>query len=36
MTPYKVTPGAMSTGCNAAVGAATQLQSELHGFPSPV
>lgn len=36
MTPYKVIPGAISTGCNAAVGAATQLQSELHGFPSPV
>lgn len=36
MTPYKVIPGAISTGCNAAVGASTQLQSELHGFPSPV
>jgi thioredoxin reductase len=36
MTMYKVIPGAISTGCNAAVGASTQLQSELHGFPSPV
>lgn len=36
MTQYKVIPGAISTGCNAAVGASTQLQSETHGFPSPV
>ncbi|KAI3394512.1 hypothetical protein diail_2601 [Diaporthe ilicicola] len=36
MTPYKVVPGAISTGCNAAVGASTQIQSEEHGFPSPV
>lgn len=36
ITPYKVIPGAISSGCNAAVGAATQLQSELHGFPSPI
>lgn len=36
MTPYKVIPGAISSGCNAAVGASTQLQSEIHGFPSPV
>lgn len=36
MTMYKVIPGALSSACNAAVGASTQLQSELHGFPSPV
>lgn len=36
ITPYKVIPGAISSGCNAAVGGSTQLQSELHGFPSPV
>lgn len=36
MTMYKVIPGAISSGCNAAVGASTQLQSEVHGFPSPV
>lgn len=36
ITPYKVIPGAISSGCNAAVGAATQIQSELHGFTSPV
>lgn len=36
MTMYKVIPGAISSGCNAAVGASTQLQSEMHGFPSPV
>lgn len=36
ITPYKVIPGAMSSGCNAAVGVSTQLQAEKHGFPSPL
>lgn len=36
MTPYQVIPGAISSGCNAAVGASTQLQAELYGFPSPI
>lgn len=36
ITPYKVIPGAMSSGCNAAVGASTQIQAEMHGLPSPV
>lgn len=36
MTMYKVIPGAISSGCNAAVGVSTQIQSEQHGFPSPV
>ena len=31
ITPYKVTPGAISSGCNASVGAATQLQAEKYG-----
>ena len=31
ITPYKVTPGAISSGCNAGVGAATQLQAEKSG-----
>ena len=31
VTPYKVVPGAISSGCNAGVGAATQLQSEKYG-----
>lgn len=34
MTPYKVTPGAISSGCNAAVGISMQLQAEKHGFQS--
>lgn len=36
ITPYKVIPGAISSGCIAAVGVSTQLQSEFHGLPSPV
>lgn len=31
ITPYKVIPGAISSGCNAAVGASTQLLAEKHG-----
>ncbi|KAI0138615.1 hypothetical protein F4776DRAFT_619199 [Hypoxylon sp. NC0597] len=31
ITPYKVTPGAISSGCNAAVAASTQLQAEKYG-----
>ncbi|KAI0883506.1 FAD/NAD(P)-binding domain-containing protein [Annulohypoxylon maeteangense] len=34
ITPYKVTPGAISSGCNAAVAASTQLQAEKHGLPA--
>ncbi|PHH90386.1 hypothetical protein CDD83_3836 [Cordyceps sp. RAO-2017] len=30
ITPYKVIPGALSSGCNAAVAASTQLQAEKH------
>ena len=30
ITPYKVVPGAISSGCNAAVAAATQLQAEIY------
>ncbi|KAI1384596.1 uncharacterized protein F4822DRAFT_367754 [Hypoxylon trugodes] len=30
ITPYKVTPGAISSGCNAAVAVSTQLQAEKH------
>ncbi|KAF3067453.1 Bifunctional thioredoxin reductase/thioredoxin [Daldinia childiae] len=33
ITPYKVTPGAISSGCNAAVAASTQLQAEKYGQP---
>ncbi|KAI1214201.1 FAD/NAD(P)-binding domain-containing protein [Annulohypoxylon truncatum] len=33
ITPYKVTAGAISSGCNAAVAASTQLQSEKYGQP---
>lgn len=36
ITPYKVIPGAISSGCNAAMGASTQLQAEKHNFPSQV
>ena len=31
ITPYKVIPGAISSGCNAAVAVSTQLQSEKYG-----
>ncbi|KAI1453654.1 FAD/NAD(P)-binding domain-containing protein [Annulohypoxylon moriforme] len=31
ITPYKVTAGAISSGCNAAVAASTQLQAEKYG-----
>ncbi|KAI0473443.1 FAD/NAD(P)-binding domain-containing protein [Xylariaceae sp. FL0804] len=31
ITPYKIIPGAISSGCNAAAAAATQLQAEKHG-----
>lgn len=30
ITPYKVIPGALSSGCNAAVAAITQLQAEKY------
>ncbi|KAI0893442.1 hypothetical protein F4806DRAFT_488387 [Annulohypoxylon nitens] len=33
ITPYKVTPGAISSGCNAAVAVSTQLQAEKYGLP---
>ncbi|KAI0145337.1 hypothetical protein GGR57DRAFT_480467 [Xylariaceae sp. FL1272] len=33
MTPYKVIPGSISTGCNAAVAISSQLQAEKNGFP---
>lgn len=33
ITPYKVIPGAISSGCNAAVAASTQLQAEKYGQP---
>ncbi|KAI0385081.1 hypothetical protein F5Y04DRAFT_269031 [Hypomontagnella monticulosa] len=33
ITPYKVTAGAISSGCNAAVAASTQLQAEKYGLP---
>ncbi|KAI1469544.1 FAD/NAD(P)-binding domain-containing protein [Daldinia caldariorum] len=33
ITPYKVTPGAISSGCNAGVAASTQLQAEKYGQP---
>ncbi|KAI1116644.1 FAD/NAD(P)-binding domain-containing protein [Nemania sp. NC0429] len=33
ITPYKVIPGAISSGCNAAVAATTQLQAEKYGQP---
>lgn len=33
ITPYKIIPGAISSGCNAAVGASMQLQAEKYGFP---
>lgn len=36
ITPYNVIPGAISSGCNAAVGVSTQLQAEKHGLPSPL
>ncbi|KAL1852084.1 hypothetical protein Daus18300_012296 [Diaporthe australafricana] len=36
MTPNKVVPTAISTGCSAAVGVSTQLQSEKYGFKSVV
>ncbi|KAI1130732.1 FAD/NAD(P)-binding domain-containing protein [Nemania abortiva] len=36
ITPYKVIPGAISSGCNAAVAASTQLQAEKYGQPSMV
>ncbi len=31
ITPYKVIPGAISSGCNAAVAVSTQLQAEKYG-----
>ena len=31
VTPYKVTPGAISSGCNAAVAASAQLEAEASG-----
>lgn len=33
ITPYKVIPGAISSGCNAAVAVSTQLQAEKYGLP---
>ncbi|KAI3401509.1 hypothetical protein diail_10943 [Diaporthe ilicicola] len=36
MTPNKVVPTAIASGCNAAVGVSTQLQSEKYGFKSVV
>ncbi|KAJ8133435.1 hypothetical protein O1611_g181 [Lasiodiplodia mahajangana] len=36
ITPYKVIPGAISSGCNAAVAASAQLQAEKYGQPSMV
>ena len=36
VTPYKVTPGAISSGCNAAVAASSQLQAEASGHHSVV
>ena len=36
VTPYKVTPGAISSGCNAAVAASAQLQAEVFGHHSMV
>ncbi|KAI0102108.1 FAD/NAD(P)-binding domain-containing protein [Nemania sp. FL0031] len=36
ITPYKVIPGAISSGCNAAVAVSTQLQAEKYGLPSMV
>ncbi|CAJ2503458.1 Uu.00g108520.m01.CDS01 [Anthostomella pinea] len=33
ITPYKVIPGAISSGCNAAVAVASQLQAEKYGQP---
>ncbi|KAI0006990.1 FAD/NAD(P)-binding domain-containing protein [Xylariaceae sp. FL0662B] len=33
ITPYKVIPGAISSGCNAAVACSTQLQAEKYGQP---
>ncbi|KAI0972068.1 FAD/NAD(P)-binding domain-containing protein [Xylaria arbuscula] len=33
ITPYKVIPGAISSGCNAAVAASAQLQAEKYGQP---
>ncbi|KAK7753105.1 hypothetical protein SLS62_004836 [Diatrype stigma] len=32
ITPYKVIPGAISSGCNAAVAVSTQLQAEKYGM----
>lgn len=36
ITPYKVIPGAISSGCNAAVAASAQLGAERFGHPSMV
>ncbi|KAI1261143.1 FAD/NAD(P)-binding domain-containing protein [Xylariaceae sp. FL1019] len=33
ITPYKVIPGAISSGCNAAVAIAAELQAEKYGLP---
>lgn len=36
ITPYKVMPGAISSGCNAGVGASAQLVAENFGHPSMI
>lgn len=33
ITPYKATPAAIASGCNAAVASTVQLQGEKHGLP---
>ena len=34
ITPYKATPAAIASGCNAAVASTVQLQAEKHGLPA--
>lgn len=34
ITPYKATPAAIASGCNAAVATTAQMQAEKHGLPS--
>lgn len=36
ITPYKVMPGAISSGCNAGVGASAQILAEKFGHPSMI